>query len=663
MSSSMSSPGVYIKEVDWSAYVSQASTCIIGLVMTARRGPTVPTLITSQKDLIATFGEPVTSDYGGYSAYEVLSKANQVYIQRALVKASSATAGTEATDKLVYTMLNQGTDYNKYKIIQSSTSNTEDFKLVLERPYTQAEITAYTSQFTDKGTWLISTAYKINDLVTKDSAKYTCIKATTGSDSIEVTNTEYWKLYADLPAMKIVETYDHLSLNTKDNTNFVLNRVNTVSNYIKVALLTTGTLADKELQFSGAEDGAAYGTAGSKTTTFSIQTKYYDSTLEYYVVKFSEPDAFGYFTMTLYDPTQTIIVEQIKDLSLDSTDDHYVDKIVSKSSKYILVTYNPTATEQHTGAYQYIISGGQDGVSKVTNSDIIDGLEKFSNPETYDINLLAAPGWYDNQVIVKGTSVAETRADCMFITGTPAGLTPQEAIDYTNAANSYVSRTAMNSSYSAVYWPWLKVSDSFKNDSNATIWLPPEGPVLAQFAYSDSVSYPWYSPAGLNRGMLSRVLAVEYNCTKGERDTMYGNRNVVNPIISYKSYGITIWGQKTTQRKASAVDRINVRRAMNYIEKIISAATDYFVFDPNDKTAWARWKDMIDPKLTNIKTLRGIVEFKTVMKPTTDDIENNTMPGAVYIKPTKDAEFIPISFILTTQGYDFTQIDEAVLNS
>lgn len=657
----MLSPGVYINEIDWSAYVAQASSSIVGLVISARRGPTTPTLITDQKSFISMYGNPVTSDYGGYCAYEVLSQADQVYIARALVKSSGAIAGSTSSDKLIYTMINTGTKYNGYKLIQTVTSE-DNFSIELSRDLTDSEIEEYKAQFTDQGDYDSSLGYVVNDLVKSGTTQYVCIKEvpTPTGAPIDLTDEEYWKEYTD-PTTKILETYTGLSLDTTSD-NFVINKINGISDYFTVALLPTGELTSKTLVFDGAQNGAVYGTAGTNTTPFKIKTKYYDSTLNYCVVKFTEPDDFGYFMMVLYQPDQSTVIEVVKDLTLDPDDDHFVEKIVAASSNNIEVTYNADS-ENRISDHTYVIMGGQDGASAVTSTEIVNSLELFSNPETFDINLLAAPGWYDQAVVSKGIEVAENRADCMFITGTPAGLTPQDAINYANASDNFISRKALNSSYCAVYWPWVQVHDNFKNDANARIWLPPEGDVLAQFAYSDSVSWPWFAPAGLNRGIMTRVLAVEYNATKGERDALYGNRNVVNPIISYKNNGIVIWGQKTTQRKASALDRINVRRLMIYLEKIISASTDYFVFDPNDKTSWTRWKDMVDPKLENIKKLRGMTDYKTIMSPTTDELENNTMPGTIYIKPTKAAEYIPLNFVLTTQNYDFEMIDDSTINS
>jgi phage tail sheath protein FI len=657
MSSTLLSPGVVVNEIDWSTYVANASTCIVGLVITARRGPTVPTLITNQKDFISTYGNPVTADYGGYCAYEALSQANQVYIQRVMLEATNAIAGVSGTDKLIFSMIHSGTDYNDYRIILTYTTD-DDIKVVLERDATAAEISTYNAQFSDKGAYSDTATYAVKDLVTDGGKTYECIKATTAGS--KVTDTTSWKEHEALTIV-VLETYSGLSITTTSD-NFILNKINNVSDYVKVALMDTGTVTSKIYKFSGGTSGARKGTAGTNKTPFKITTKYYDSTLNYNVVVFGKPDAFGYFTMTIYKPDLTTVVETIKDLTLNSSDERYVVTMVEKASNNIVVEYNTAATEG-LDTYEYVIMGGSDGVDGVTTTHIIAGLEQFSNPEVLDINVLSAPGWYQNAVTLKGLEVCKTRGDSIYIAGTPYGLTPQEANDFANASGTYVDQTALNSSYGAIYWPWVEVSDAFKNSSTATIWLPPEGNVIAQYAYSDANGEPWFAPAGLNRGVMIRVRAIERSATKGERDLIYGNRNIINPIISYKSDGIVIWGQKTMQRKASALDRVNVRRLMNYMEKIISTASNYYVFEPNDRTAWDKWVDMVTPKLENIKTLRGITAYKVMMAPTSDEIANNTMPGTVYVKPTKSAEFLPINFVLMPQNYDFSTIGDTTINA
>lgn len=585
------SPGVQVNEVDFSDYVAASASCIVGMVGGARRGPLTPTLVTSQEEFLKIFGTPSTKEYGAYSALEALTQVSQLYYQRVVHTPTSAKAGEHGIDKLIFTAAAAGTKMNNILIDIEVTADT-DFSVTISKT------------------------------------------AETGTE--------------------VLETYENLSIDPV-SANFVGTMINGESDYVTVILSSEGTLATKQLTLKGGTDGATYGTAGGADKAFSIKTKYLDSTLNYCLVKFTQPDAFGYFDMFIYNEDRSQVIEQLKDLSLDPADERYVDIVVKSGSNNIEVTYNAGSVgeDEDISAVEYIIMGGTDSIENPDKFDIIAGLEKFANPEVIDINLLAAPGWYDEEIVKAGIKVCTDRGDSLFITGTPFGLTAQQANDWANGTGEFAAdHAAYDSSYGALYWPWLQVSDSYTRQN---IWLPPEGPVLAQIAYNDRVGQPWFAPAGLNRGLMSRPLAVEYSATKGERDTIYGNRNIVNPIINYMGSGIVIWGQKTMQRKATALDRVNVRRLMNYIKKIISASTSYYVFEPNDSYSWNKWVDMVEPKLENIKNLRGLYEYKVQMSPTVSEVENNIMPGTIWIKPTKTAEFIPLNFMIAPYGASFEE--------
>lgn len=589
----MLSPGVQVNEIDFSDYVAAAASCIVGMVGGARRGPTTPTLVTSQEDFLKIFGNPSPQDYGAYSALRALTQVSQLYYKRACHTATSAEAGERETDKLRFLAAGTGSKFNG---------------IVINLVYDDEE--------------------KTFSLAVKQNAQ----------------------------ATETLESYSNLTIDTSKE-NYVGNKVNGISKYITAILSSEGTLATKTFTLAGGTDGASYGTAGGPDKAFTIKTKYLDSTLNYCIVKFTQPDAFGYFSMLLYNENRSEILEQIKDLSLNPEDERYVDLIMENASQYVTVKYNAGASgeDEDISSVEYVILGGADSINALTDDDIIDSLKSFSNPEVIDINLLAAPGRFHAAVVNAGMQVCSDRGEAMYVASTPFGLTAQQANDWANGSGEFsADHQAFDGSYGAIYWPWVQISDSFTH--NKKIWLPPDGDVLAQMAYNDRVGQPWFAPAGLNRGMLnSGVLAIEYSATKGERDAIYGNRNIVNPIINYKNSGLTIWGQKTMQRKATALDRINVRRLMNYLKKIISASTSYYVFEPNDSYSWKKWIDMVEPKLENVKNLRGVYAYKVQMHPTEDEVENNTMPGIIWVKPTKTAEFIPLNFMIAPYGASFDE--------
>jgi phage tail sheath protein FI len=172
-------------------------------------------------------------------------------------------------------------------------------------------------------------------------------------------------------------------------------------------------------------------------------------------------------------------------------------------------------------------------------------------------------------------------------------------------------------------------------------------------AYTDSVSDSWFAPAGYRRGRLTKPTEVEVKLNQGDRDSLYSGGNVVNPIVAFPQQGITIFGQRTTQRSPTALDRINVRRLMIYIRKIILASTQRFVFEPNDEFTWAQIEGVLNPFLDDIRRRRGITEFRVVCDETVNTpvrIDRNELWTKVLIKPTKTAEILIFEINLTNQS-------------
>ena len=172
-------------------------------------------------------------------------------------------------------------------------------------------------------------------------------------------------------------------------------------------------------------------------------------------------------------------------------------------------------------------------------------------------------------------------------------------------------------------------------------------------AYTDTVADSWFAPAGYRRGRLTKPVETEVKLNQGDRDALYSGGNVVNPIVNFPQQGITIWGQRTTQRSPTALDRINVRRLMIYIRKIILASTRRFVFEPNDEFTWAQIEGVMNPFLDDIRRRRGITEFRVVCDKTVNTplrIDRNELWTKVLIKPTKTAEILIFEINLTNQS-------------
>ncbi len=202
-----------------------------------------------------------------------------------------------------------------------------------------------------------------------------------------------------------------------------------------------------------------------------------------------------------------------------------------------------------------------------------------------------------------------------------------------------------------MYWPWLQVADP---DSLQNVWVPASTMIAGVYAYNDNVSEPWFAPAGINRGGLTNVIRAERQLPASSRDTLYEEN--VNPIATFPSTGIVVYGQKTLQRQASALDRVNVRRLLIALKSYISQVAQTLVFEQNTAATRNNFLAAVNPYLESVQQRQGLYAFKVVMDDsnnTPDVIDRNQLVGAIYLQPTKTAEFIYLDFNLLPTGATF----------
>ncbi|WJZ23497.1 tail sheath [Listeria phage LIS04] len=358
------------------------------------------------------------------------------------------------------------------------------------------------------------------------------------------------------------------------------------------------------------------------------------------------------FTLSIYNGK---LVYKSYQASLDSTSPNFIENYSDDEFEFTVEIGEATQLKEIN---KVSLAGGHDGLP-VPIAKIIGtgnrGLQAFANPNLIDINVLTAPGRWEGAVVREVLAISQNRTDCISIIDPPQGLTPTQVVEYHNGTllGDNMPEGGLDSSYGAMYYPWVKVANSY---TGVDQFVPPSGVIAGAYAFNDSVAEVWYSPSGLNRGMLTSVLALEYDMSEGEQDHLYGNGNVINPLINYKKNGFVIWGNRTLQRENSALDRVNVRRMMTVVRKAITASTAYSLFEQNDPFTWAQWVGTVEPYLETIKNGRGLYDYKVVMDNTTvteTHIDRNEMPGQVFLKPTKTAEFIQIDFVLKPTGASF----------
>ena len=281
-------------------------------------------------------------------------------------------------------------------------------------------------------------------------------------------------------------------------------------------------------------------------------------------------------------------------------------------------------------------------------SSMNDALNLLANADEYDINLMLLPGIIANThtlVASKAIQVCEDRGDCFVI------LDP---VPYNSSPSTVTSAAeSRDTNYAAMYWPWVKYPDALTNQN---VWIPPSVVMGGVYAFNDRVAAEWFAPAGLNRGGIDMAIAAERKLTHATRDTLYLSN--INPLATFPNTGICAWGQKTLQKKASALDRVNVRRLLIAAKKFIASATKFLVFENNTAQTRNRFLNIVNPYLESVQQRQGLYAFKVVMDEsnnTPDVIDRNQMVGQLYLQPAKTAEFIIIDFNILPTGAAFPE--------
>jgi phage tail sheath protein FI len=383
----------------------------------------------------------------------------------------------------------------------------------------------------------------------------------------------------------------------------------------------------------------------------------------------------GTFQLQVF--TRGIWVESWGNLTKNPSATNYVTNQINLYSNYISIIDNTAvlAPPADTLNTPLVLSGGTDGMPAdpglqddliIGNPLAMTGLFALSEVEQINIDLIAAPGRTSTDVVLALINLSESvRRDCLAIIDPPFGFGVQEIIQWQNgqSTSNYVP---FNSSFAALFWPWVVIYDTF---NKKPVWVPPSGSILATMSRSDAISYPWFAAAGLTRGVVPNIMDVFYRPTQAERDQMYGNYNCVNPIVQFaantvaqalNSTGFYVWGNKTLQRRPTALDRVNVRRLMITVEKQISAMAQSLLFEPNDASTRASFTRQATDILQGIQANRGIdpgtgdspgffVQCDAQLNPPAV-VDRNEMRAKIGIKPIKALEFIFIEFTILSQG-------------
>jgi hypothetical protein len=398
-----------------------------------------------------------------------------------------------------------------------------------------------------------------------------------------------------------------------------------------------------------------------------------------------------------------IVLESWTNLSLDPKADNYIAKVIGdqyynydSTENYISITGSYTnasryvrvsnvnsktpnyfdnagnAKSEYTGSIPAVGSGSYAGtfdggvgsvipVGRTMNlygdinatdtqglvgSDYTNMLNLLSNQDDYQFNLLVTPGLIDTAQTSQMTTAlnnTQMRGDSIYI---------MDLVPYASTITAATTQAnARNSSYGAAYWPWLQTIDPDMGDQ---VWVPASAMIPGVYAFNDNASEPWFAPAGINRGGLTTVIRPERKLSQSNRDSLYSNK--VNPIASFPGVGTVVYGQKTLQRQASALDRVNVRRLLIQLKSYIGQVAQTLVFEQNTAATRNNFLAIVNPYLETVVQRQGLYAFKVVMDDsnnTPDVIDRNQMIGAIYLQPTKTAEFIILDFNVLPTGATF----------
>jgi hypothetical protein len=463
----------------------------------------------------------------------------------------------------------------------------------------------------------------------------------------------------------------------------------------------SGSLA---LQFSTISQGTIMNSSGSLDSSGSLISGSADD-IRWQIS--NSDTASGTFSLVVRQGNDTtndqIVLETWTGLSMDPTAPNYVSKIIGdqyksyvsadnqievfgtypNASRYVYVSSvstptpfyfdnNGIAKNQFTGSIPANASGSFIGatgdlfyggankyyngiVSGVTNIQGINSssynnmINLLANQDDYQFNVLITPGLFASEANL-GTSQVNTiinntmnRGDNIYV---------NDLVPYSSSIAAVTGQAnAKNTSYAASYWPWVQTVDP---SSGQLVWVPASTLVAGVYAYNDTVSEPWFAPAGINRGGLSTVVRAEKKLTQTNRDTLYTNK--VNPIATFPGTGVVVYGQKTLQTKASALDRVNVRRLLISLKSYIGQIANNLVFEQNTIATRNQFLAQVNPYLESVQQRQGLYAFKVIMDSsnnTPDVIDRNQLVGQIYLQPTKTAEFVYLNFNILPTGVSF----------
>jgi len=677
------SPGVYVIEKDLSDYPVAINPSVVGMVGFANQGPiNKATLITSQEGLVQVFGNPSESINGQAleGSLEILETTNSMYFIRcsdaAGAKDASSTVVIGSCPSFELSANDYGTTSSLYLDVQvnvdgvnfyptpkqfnipagtsigSTSAQAYAIKSIVGGSLDGAGVGSYfddttagktkgwvAAGFAGSSVVLTASAYGASTRLITDglsALRPVDVSGNSGNQvsSISVTGCDIVSTGATRSlAYSVQSLYPGIGYNEGANVD------GTTSGFSTQVLRTGGINTNVSINKDGAaEESFRMSLAASGSFAEDVLNTGGTSLKSQYVK--------GYFTYQGSDAGVTAMPTFQSQLS-----SNFIGEAIDGDAGGGTSAVNPRFCKFTEGTYT--LAGGDNGAQ--TKTQVIGTASDKTgiyalDDDTLNISMGCVAGNSDQDVQGTLISLAETSQNFLAVVSPPEGLTSvQQAIDWSNGQSD--ERTAaIASNYAAIYWPWVKTFDVIAQKDR---YYDPAIFAIRQMAYTDDVGEPWFAPAGVIRGRLTKPSEVEISVNQGDRDSMYSGGNVVNPIVNFPQQGLMIFGQRTAQRNPTALDRVNVRRMLIIIRKQLLASTRRFVFEPNDATTWEKVINVVNPLLDDIARRRGLVDYKVVCDETTNTpvrVDRNELWCKVLLKPTKTAEIVVFELNLTNQS-------------
>lgn len=680
------SPGVNVSEIDLTTVVPAVSTSVGAIAGVFKWGPVGKrTLVSSETELINKFGKPTNHNpetfftaanflaYG--NALQVVRAANTTNFANGVISAVANTGSV--TNAQVFTVKNDD-DYDNI------TFNDTDVLYVARYPG-------------DLGNSLkISVCDSANaysrsiDTINGDANLATSfISATVGSNTLTIS-------IANSATGTLAEA------NTRANTILGLLNVNDVleignssigKQYLKITGLPAAMGTNSEFANSTSRyftvnvDNVFQLSTNYSSNTFSRYWEYFNSVqvapgISDYQAAQGNTSAVDELHVVVADEDGKFtgvpgsILEVYKGLSratdAKTTDGatNYYKTVINENSKYVWWANDRATAPSNTSLniasvntnplyVSFQLGQDGDGEADVAVGTVLTGYDLFASAENVDISLVMtgkSRGGTNGEQISNYLvdNIAEARKDCIVLTSpdkadvvnNSAQDESQDTVDFRNSCRSS-SYLVIDSGYKYQY---DKYNDIFR-------WIPLNGDIAGLCVRTDAQRDPWFSPAGFNRGQIKNVVKLAYNPDQADRDLLY--KNGINPVATFPGQGTILYGDKTALAKPSAFDRINVRRLFIVLEKAISTAAKFSLFELNDEFTRAQFVSLVEPFLRDVQGRRGIYDYRVVCDETNNTgevIDRNEFVGDIYVKPAKSINFIQLNFIAVRSGVAFDEV-------